>query len=57
MKSYLAFSLLILSNVFAFQGCKNVEWRSIPNVVNTIQILNSNNLISAEEMQVLNAWF
>ncbi len=33
-----------------------IEWRSINTVINTIQLLSANNIFSADEMQVLNAW-
>jgi hypothetical protein len=33
-----------------------IEWRSISTVINTIQILVANNLLSDDEMQILNTW-
>jgi hypothetical protein len=33
-----------------------IEWRSISTVVNTIQLLASQNVLNEKELQVLNAW-
>ncbi len=33
-----------------------IEWKSISNVINAIQILSANNFFSADEMQILNVW-
>lgn len=33
-----------------------IEWKSISSVINTIQVLVANDLLSEDEMQVLNTW-